>query len=250
MQSQSSEIISDLAHRLSSKEEPTRLQAQEELRTLIAADMRHIYRIQVVLRGIYALWVLLFVASVVYGVPKHIDVVLYYLMRAGVVIMGILYPLALLQGWIALRIIAIDLPQAVGPLIDVLATRTSIGFFPGRKIKVALIRLLPRLQSTDANLLVPRQRSALNRFLRHDDSGRNPFYNADLSVAILRALEQVGDETALPDVRNLAKSAKDARVRSAAQECLPFLQQLVDHPHLENTLLRASGPGSSEKDLS
>jgi hypothetical protein len=66
-----------------------------------------------------------------------------------------------------------------------------------------------------------------------------------LKIAALRALEQVGDETALPVVEKLAKSAGDTQVRFAAQECLPFLQQRADQVRVEQTLLRASGPGSS-----
>jgi hypothetical protein len=119
------------------------------------------------------------------------------------------------------------------------------------EVKRALIRLLPRLQSTDACLLLQRQRKALNQFLQFNESygGADSYLLPDLKIAVLRALEQVGDETVLPTVEKLAKSAGNPTVRLAAQECLPFLQQRTEEARVQQTLLRASGPGASPEVL-
>lgn len=104
----------------------------------------------------------------------------------------------------------------------------------GQMAEQALIRLLPRLRPTDAGLLNEAQRDILCRELsggnelmtgRFDDSSEP---DANLIVAILRALEQVGDARFVPPVEKLAagkgRAKKDARIREAAQACLPFLQ--------------------------
>ncbi len=212
MQSQSSENVSHLAHRLNSKDEPTRQQAQDELRVLIAADVRRIRRIQTVLRVEGIVYSLLFTPAFVYGLVMGHQGIGDYIVPMTIVSFGTAFLLTRLQRRATRGIIALDIPQAVGPLIDVLATSSV---FPGSETKAALTRLLPRLKSSDANLLLPRQRKSLNLFLRIDESWRNSngFYGADLKIAILHALEQIGDQTALPAVEKLAKSARDPAVR-------------------------------------
>jgi hypothetical protein len=251
MPNQPHQNVSDLAHRLSSQDVPTRQQAQDELRVLIAADVRRIQRIQTAIAGDAIAMLSFFTSILVYvlaGHPLEYHPSSDVLAMLIVVFAGIAWLLILLQRRTVRRIIALDIPQAVGPLIDVLATQ---GCVAGGKIKVALIRLLPRLRSSDASFLTSRHRKSLNQFFRLDESWRdsNGVHGAALKIAVLRALEQIGDETSLPAVERLAKSARDPQVRAAAQDCLPFLQHRIEKARIEQTLLRASGTGYSPEVL-
>lgn len=123
--------------------------------------------------------------------------------------------------------------RIVGPLAEALE-------FNDKNIRTvteeALIKLLPRLQASDAHLLNEDQRACLNRALK----GKN----TQLVLAILKAYEQVGDEKALPFVEKLAegegRSGKDARVQAEAIECLPHLKARIEQQRASQTLLRAS----------
>ncbi len=152
---------------------------------------------------------------------------------------------------------AIEDLRAVGPLaesLDIEATAVRA------QVEEALIRLLPRLQASDAGLLNREQRVCLNKAL----NGRNE----DLIIAILRAYEQVGDETALPCVESLAnetpdtlssaqdsrmsesiitgllgaklKAAPSAHITAAAQSCLSYLRVRVEQQRASQTLLRGA----------
>ncbi|HZT42096.1 MAG TPA: hypothetical protein VFA07_07895 [Chthonomonadaceae bacterium] len=104
-------------------------------------------------------------------------------------------------------------------------------------VKLALIRLLPRLQASDAHLLNVEQRKSLCRAL-NDKSSK-------LVLAILKAFEQVGDAEALPYVQKLAegkgRARTEKRIQEAAQACLPFLSRLAEQTQARQTLLRAAG---------
>lgn len=141
----------------------------------------------------------------------------------------------------ASELASIDDIRAVGPMaasliIDQKETRALV--------QGALIRLLPRLTATDSALLTSSQRERLNDVLsklatRVADSQRE-----ELCVAILKAYQQVGDESALPAVERLANNAGEVPLPSevvvAAQECLPFLQHRAEEQRNRHTLLRGS----------
>lgn len=115
--------------------------------------------------------------------------------------------------------------RAVGPLAEAL--------FDGDKAvreiaERGLIRLLPRLKESDAHVLNEEQNRRLRRAL--DGS------NEDLAIAVLRALEFVGDSNALWDVLKLRSRTRAERVRDAAKECLPYLEARVP----QDSLLRSS----------
>lgn len=84
--------------------------------------------------------------------------------------------------------------RAVGPLAEALD-------FPGEQIapivQKTLIRLLPRLKASHSSLLNSTQRACLSRALQAG--------NPALTLAILKAWEQVGDEDAIPEVQRLAE---------------------------------------------
>jgi hypothetical protein len=94
------------------------------------------------------------------------------------------------------------------------------------------------LNASDAHLLDDEQRAILYRVLNKEK------YGLDLHRGILKALEQVGDEKALPHVEKLAKgeglAAKVQELQVAAEECLPFLEKRIEQIRASQTLLRAS----------
>jgi hypothetical protein len=111
-----------------------------------------------------------------------------------------------------------------------------------------LTHLLPRLRRDDAYRLNSRQRWLLSIYLGrsrwnllHDDD--------ELSLAILNAYSSIGDETELPTVKRLAQgrvgSARDGRVREAAQKYLNEVQRRKEEEMLPDTLLRASNASAT-----
>jgi hypothetical protein len=134
------------------------------------------------------------------------------------------------------KLASIDDVQAVGPLAEMTV-------WPDQRMKsmamAALTRLLPRLKASDTQLLSPDQRTCLYESLRLENAKRC----LDYQIAVLTALQQVGDIKALPYVRALAGStAHTVRERSvvkAANECLPFLELCARDNHHSQILLRA-----------
>ena len=94
-------------------------------------------------------------------------------------------------------------------------------------IERLLIRLLPRLQASDAHLLTTACHTHFNLKLASKKGwlNRNP---APLLCAILKAYEQAGNKQDLAVVERVANGkdsgAGDLRIRTAAQECLPYLR--------------------------
>jgi hypothetical protein len=104
------------------------------------------------------------------------------------------------------------------------------------QVEQALIRELPKLKASDAPLLNEEQRYYLYQAL----TTRN---NTNLILAILKALEQVGDEKAIPFVERLAEGKanfKSQEVRKAAATCLPYLREQAAKQKEHQTLLRPS----------
>ena len=111
----------------------------------------------------------------------------------------------------ALAIARFDDVRAVGPLAEALEFKDKHVVPMAEK---ALISLLPRLKASDAALLSPTQRQCLNRALK----GKNP----TLTLAILKAWEQVGDTGAIAEVEKLAqgrgRAGRFPKVVEAAKE--------------------------------
>jgi len=117
--------------------------------------------------------------------------------------------------------------RAVGMLIKALEFDKGIRL----PVRHALLWLLPRMKGSDAGLLNADQRRSLCRTL-----GKN---GEEWNVTVLRALEQVGDASAAPFVLPLTKS-KNAAIRQAALDCLPFLQDREAQERMSKNLLLAS----------
>ncbi|MCW3053348.1 MAG: hypothetical protein JWN14_2518 [Chthonomonadales bacterium] len=142
----------------------------------------------------------------------------------------------------ALAITQFDDVRAVGPLVEALE-------FPDTSLRPmfrkTLIRLLPRMKASDAALLSPAHRSALNRVLRGKD--------ADLMLAILKSWEQVGDADAIADVQDLAERGGEGtrlpKVVEAARECLPLLRQSAERQQIGAQLLRPADVNLTPSDV-
>ena len=141
----------------------------------------------------------------------------------------------------AVAIARFDDVRAVGPLAEALWFKDK---YVTSAASTALIRLLPRLQASDACLLSPRQRSCLNKALRE----RNP----SLTLAILKAWEQVGDSAAIADVESIAEGRGEGgqfpKVVRAAKDCLPFLRQSAERVQAASQLLRPANDSSVPSD--
>ena len=104
--------------------------------------------------------------------------------------------------------------------------------------RAALTNLLPRLTASDVELLNSEQRKLLHRWF----TITNKEYA--FLLAILKGLEQVGDERDLPTVRKLAETdAVNHRLKEvyeAARQCLPYVEQRAEQNRIASTLLRAA----------
>lgn len=152
-------------------------------------------------------------------------------------------------------------PRFVGPALTLLAEKpTSRADLEVKKsAMVALKNLLPQLRADQAAALTAEQRHALliplrplagaNSKITVTGKGvglrpsKSPYDDIDLTLSILKALEQVGDEKAIPIVEKLTESDATPQMRivkEAAEECLQFLEINVERAHQSQTLLRAS----------
>ncbi len=138
---------------------------------------------------------------------------------------------------VAQRLVREDDPRLIGALVGSLNDDDE--HLTGM-VQAAAINLLPRLQTTDSQYLDERERAILNHALWKNQ--RHP----KLALAILKALERVGDGSALPVVRELARSAQLAPVQAAAQECLPYLEHRSEGYRQRSTLLRPSESAPEE----
>jgi len=135
--------------------------------------------------------------------------------------------------------------RVIGPLAEILETADR----PTRQlVSDALIRLLPRLQSSDAHLLNEDQRECLCRILSGAD-----WQHPELAVAVMEAFQRVGDSRALILIERLAdihaRSSAQRQIRAAAASCLPALRARVVQEPARLTLLRPSSGNSGADTL-
>lgn len=133
------------------------------------------------------------------------------------------------------RLAASEDIRSVGALSEALSSRDS----EVRRIaETALIRLLPRLTSDDADLLNTEQRRYLNRALDKT--------NPALSIPILKVWEIIGDEEALPYVEKLLRPKPKKKGENplgwAAWECSKKMRRRFTDHDIRITLLRPSDP--------
>jgi hypothetical protein len=158
------------------------------------------------------------------------------------------YKLTLERRWVAAmeRMACFDDIRATGSLLEALDVPDSA---VERAAQQALVRLLPRLQASDADAITEAQRKCLYRQLLNLTFAEGGEFHIDQNdeeflLAALRALEQIGDAKAIPSVQDLAdrsgSTPNAVRVSEAAQQCLVFLQQRVERQGQSASLLRAS----------
>jgi hypothetical protein len=118
-----------------------------------------------------------------------------------------------------------------------------------KSVLSALSRLLPRFRADQSDLLTPAQHKALLMRLTE------PYKNPELSIRILQALQQIGNESAIPVVSKITANwkpkAHQQQVVEAARHCLPYLEVRAEQAKQSQTLLRpssafAAGAVSSE----
>ena len=100
--------------------------------------------------------------------------------------------------------------------------------------RTALLKLLPALRASDSAALSVMDKQNMARTLNFND--------AELTLAILKALEQVGDASAIPAVQKMAKGrgdvSRDWQIMESARQCLPFLEQSAENRQAAAQLLR------------
>lgn len=124
--------------------------------------------------------------------------------------------------------------RSIGPLLEIAASVND------PKIKAipyeSLMRLLPLLQEGDNLRLTDRQYRSLAYVLLYTR-------HSDLHLAILQALEKIGDRRAVKPVERLAKRGRTLAIREEAARILPILRGRQPLENAPATLLRASEPG-------
>ncbi|HEV2471679.1 MAG TPA: hypothetical protein VGS41_03375, partial [Chthonomonadales bacterium] len=112
-----------------------------------------------------------------------------------------------------------------------------------KDVELALIPLLYQVKASDAQYVSTPQMRCLIRALKST--------NDSLVLATLKAFEQIGDETAIPNVERLAsgggRAAENPSLMHASQECLPCLGRRAELHRAQQSLLRASAPEAASQ---
>jgi hypothetical protein len=88
-----------------------------------------------------------------------------------------------------------------------------------------LLKLLPDVKAGDARYISDSQMEALLDLIVVRIQDRLVARCTELPLAVLKALEQVGDRRSIEPVRRLTTGRSNARYHQAAQECLAVLEQ-------------------------
>jgi len=121
-------------------------------------------------------------------------------------------------------------------------------------IRPALIRLLPQLKASDSALIGLGQGKVLRRFLsghhaRSQDQTFARILQPELMVAILNALQQVGDKAyykTVFDVQVDPHWQAYPEVVAAAKACMPYLSMNIANQKLSAQLVRAADPNTMD----
>ena len=170
-------------------------------------------------------------------------------------ILNVFFPIVCLLGFGALArrqdaqarevLTRIEDTRFIGPLAEILTTEQT---GKQRHVIATLCRLLPQVRASDTDLLTRQQRACLYKLLTRN---RLNSWTSDkpLQIAILKALEQIGDKEALPPVQRLAKWSSDTKVREAANNCLRYLHVRAEEYRRGADLLRPSDARTSAPDV-
>lgn len=222
--------FANLIHRLNSENPSARLAAREELGQMgpeaprrlriYLEDMAHIRRREpIVILGV------IFIGAIL-SLCFHIDTTVLFMMIPSAMVL--FFSWRQRYGVATGALARFEDVQDIGLVLDALDVTD-----PSSRIDIsnALVRLLPRLTVRDASWLNQRQRERLCKLLAGATT--------ELAIEILKVLEQIGDEAALPYAQRLTV-APDPMLRQAAAECLLFIQQRAEEKRAHQTLLRPS----------
>lgn len=162
--------------------------------------------------------------------------------------------------WPSPRQVALaDELASCGDVRAVIPLMNTLGTGPKELRRAALsklISLLEQVREEDASLFTDEQIRGFCFILNAKNSPvyrkvMGTDYYGGMVVALLHAVARIGDSRALEPVQRLAtkkrvESETEARVRGAAEECLPLLQARVDRQKARPNLLSASDPPASE----
>jgi hypothetical protein len=173
--------------------------------------------------------------------------ILLFLPVIGMTLMG-LRAFLKKPGWNAEALARIGGVKAIGTLLDLQwAPKAPKQTTP---LYAALTELLPRMKASDAATWTAEQRGILLWSLKDGTGGTtSPALYQNYRLAILKALEKIGDAAAIPVVEHLAngkvRTAHQKALQAAAMECLPLLRANSSDVDATKTLLRASAPENS-----
>ena len=113
------------------------------------------------------------------------------------------------------------------------------------RARMAVIDLLPCLEAEDGVLLRNRQRTSLHRALRGS--------NAELILAILQALEQIGDSKAISYVQRLTSCpvwiTDSEHISFMAKRCLLALNSRMEADQTARALVRAVSASTADSEI-
>jgi hypothetical protein len=138
---------------------------------------------------------------------------------------------------------ALEDRRTLNVLVGALSTSTS-DVKP--EIEAALLRLLPRVQSEEADLLDLSARQHLYRILLGNQNHRQDYH-----LAIIKMAEVIQDVEAIPTLkkitsRNLRSASVNIPIYLAAEACLKKLEARWAEVKDEKTLMRASSNNAEE----
>lgn len=251
--------LSNITQQQKEQEQPLQIQQSQEQETgktnltglqaqtaILKLKRQSQFRSNVCQRAIFLLFLMNFVVPTRFNITgmDSLDTVLK-------VVLGLIGILALgawrLHYQAKQSILQINDIQMIGPLAEAFDAETLTR---PTAVIMALRRLLPRLQATDAAVLTRYQRFCLYHALKRENL-RGGFlrYDRDLALDILKAMEQIGDQEALPYVQKVANSSWDKELCDAANNCLSFLHQQTEDYKRGETLLRPSSAISTSPDI-
>lgn len=138
-------------------------------------------------------------------------------------------------------------PRALGPLAQLCCFAQLVSAFD--LAAEPLLKLLPRLKPGDARHLSDEQMAALLSLLAVRLVDRSNEHCTALALAILKALEQIGDSRAIEPVRCLTTGSSNRRYHQAARECLAVLEQQGEARDYNRSLLSPSSLEAGKETL-
>jgi hypothetical protein len=130
-------------------------------------------------------------------------------------------------------------PRHIGTLLQAYQIVGRPGLFRGsQELENALLRQLERVRASDPIRLTDEQARAMAHALREG--------SPDVRLALLKAIELIGDKRVLPDVERVARGRSDPVLAGLASECVQFLHRLAEEERVRQTLLRPSEEAPAE----